>query len=180
MTKLRLLLAGLLLLPVSALCGDQQIKTASDKETASPQRKARVKLGGIFVGAGYTHYSGPRYFADPYRYYPYAYWYYPPYWDPFWGPYLTFYHPGFFTGFLPGEDMGEVKLAAEPKNAEVFLDGAYAGTADALKSMWLAPGAYNLALKVQNRAPFQRRIYVLTGKTLKITATLAPAAEVKP
>jgi hypothetical protein len=94
-----------------------------------------------------------------------------PYWAWAWSPY---YHPAYFTGYARSDDKGEVKLAGAPRDAEVFLDGAYAGTAGDLRSMWLDPGAYNLVVKSQNTPAFERRIYVLTGKTLKI------AAEVKP
>src|SRR5262245_30748302 len=94
---------------------------------------SKVRLAGITVGAGYAHYSGR-----------YCCWYGPglyPYggfYDPF------FYHPYFGTGFAQGPDMGQVKLQTFSKDAEVYLDGAYAGVAGDLKSMWLKPGAYDL------------------------------------
>ena len=179
-----ILLATWLALPLLVF-GQQSVQavkpTGEAKETAEPERKTRVRLGGITVGAGYTHYSGPGYYYGyPYPY-AYPYWHHPWYWNPVWAPYAPYYHPGFFTGLVRGDDMGEVKLAVEPKQAEVLLDGAYAGTAAGLKSMWLAPGAYDVALKAPDRAPYQRRIYVLTGKTLRISATLATGgAEPKP
>jgi hypothetical protein len=46
--------------------------------------------------------------------------------------------------------------------------------------MWLDSGAYNLEVKSDGRS-FAKRIYVLTGKTLKIDAELASQpAEAKP
>ena len=75
-----------------------------------------------------------------------------------------------------------MKLAADPNQAEVYIDGAYAGTADRLKTIWLEPGAYDLSVSHAGRESFHQRIYVLTGKSLKITAKLAPqnaAAEIK-
>lgn len=147
---------------------DHQKKDSVDYSSSKP----RVKLGTITVGAGFTHFSGP------YYRYPYGYWYTPYFWDPLWYGFPPLFHPGYFTGFPYSEDKGEVKLTAAPRDAEVFLDGAYAGTADHLKSIWLAPGAYNLTVKAEQHAPFERRIYVLTGKTLKINA--APGSEVKP
>src|SRR4029077_1247944 len=50
--------------------------------------------------------------------------------------------------------------------------GAYAGTADRLKSMWLDPGAYDLTVSAKDRESFHQRVYVLSGKSLKITAKL--------
>jgi hypothetical protein len=61
-------------------------------------------------------------------------------WDPFWGPYGPF---GYLPNLAYGNDKGEVKLAADPKQAGVYIDGAYAGTADCLKTLWLEPGAYD-------------------------------------
>lgn len=172
--RIGILLAALLVIPASlSFGGDGQAgpKLRGEKQTVEAARKTRVRLGTITVGGFYSHYSGP-----PFYRYPYYYGYRPFFWDPLWWPYYApLYHPGFFTGFAHAEDKGEVKLQAEPKTAEVFLDGAYAGTADGLKNIWLGPGAYNLELRAENRAPFQRRIYVLTRKTLKITATLGPA-----
>ena len=63
-------------------------------------------------------------------------------------------------------------------DAAVYVDGGYAGTADKLKNLWLDPGAYDLAVSAPGRVDFHERLYVLSGKSLKITARLE-AAEVK-
>jgi hypothetical protein len=87
-------------------------------------------------------------------------------WYPIWSPY---YPPGHFD-FNDGR--GEIRLSVDPKMAEVYIDGAYAGTADRLKSMWLDPGAYDLTVAAGDRESFHQRVYVLSGKSLKITAKL--------
>jgi len=140
-------------------------------EEAKPARERRVKLGGIVVTAGYTHHSGP--------FYPYPYFYRPYFYSPFydWAWYNPFFHPGFYSGFSHGPDKGEIKLRSDVEKAEVYLDGAYAGVASDLKSFWLRPGAYNLEVKAENRKPYQRRIYILTGKVLRLDAALP---EVQP
>lgn len=121
---------------------------------------AGVRLGTISIGAGYGYYSGP---------YGPGYWagYYPPpffggWYDPFWAPY---YAPVYFA---PQVNNGQVNLQTSDKNAEVYLDGAYAGPASKLKNFWLAPGVYQLEVRAAGQAPQEKRIYVLTGKTLKI------------
>ena len=77
--------------------------------------------------------------------------------------------------------MGQVKLRTDQGNADVYIDGAYAGTAQDLKSIWLEPGVYNLEVKAEQRSPFSKRIYVLSGKTLKLNIHLIPEqAEPKP
>jgi hypothetical protein len=161
---------GFRLLPIAALalmCA--QISAASDDD--KPGR--RVRLGGISVNAGY--YSGPMW----YPYYPYGGFY--PGWsryymyDPFW--YSPWLHPGLYTGFGYQPNMGELKLNSSDKDAAVYIDGAYAGPAEKLKSMWLEPGAYNIELRDPAGLRFERRVYVLTGKTLQLRAKLEPAKE---
>jgi hypothetical protein len=121
---------------------------------------AGVRLGTISVGAGYGYYSGPVWPG-----------YYPPFfYDPF------FYSPWVGSSFLaspvylvPQPDKGQVNLQGSYKNAEVYLDNAYAGTADTLKKFWLAPGIYDLEVRPKDQPPRKKRIYVLTGKTLKVS-----------
>lgn len=153
-----------------------------DEESAqSPKSKTHFHLGTITVGASYTNFGhafvGPFYpfYAYPYPYYPYPYGafsvgaFYTGYFsDPFYGPYsyYTPYTPGF--GYAAGK--GEVRLASlgKRKGALVYIDNAFAGPADKLKQMWLDPGAYDLSLQAADGSTFRQRIYVLSGKSLKI------------
>ena len=114
--------------------------------------QTKVRLGGVSVGAGATFGRAP--YAFPYSYYPY-------FWDP--------WYPGaFWPGFAYAPDRGEIKLQTADASSEVFIDGAFAGTAEKLKSIWLQPGAYTLAVQPPGKPVAERRIYVLTGKTLKV------------
>ena len=156
---------------------DRKVGAEDSRQASETQgdHKYHLRLGTIAVGAGY--FSGSLFYPyGPYGWYPY---YGAPFWDPFWGPYGSF---GYLPNLVYGNDKGEVKLAADPNQAEVYIDGAYAGTADRLKTIWLEPGAYDLSVSHAGRESFHQRIYVLTGKSLKITAKLAPqnaAAEIK-
>lgn len=115
------------------------------------EAKPRIRLSGVSVSAGYSH-----------GIYPY-------YYDPlFFG---AFFHPGFYNGFAYSPNLGEVRLRTTEKTGAVYLDGAYAGELSKLKHIWLEPGAYNLAVRNGDRAIFERRIYVLTGKTLDLQPT---------
>lgn len=119
------------------------------------EAKPRVRLGGVTVGAGYSHVSG---------YYPYFG--FPYFYDPL---FFGFVHPGFYGGFAYGPSLGEVRLRTADKDGAVFLDGAYAGEVAKLKHMWLEPGAYNLEVRSPgHHTQFERRIYVLSGKTLDL------------
>src|ERR1700681_1220524 len=116
--------------------------------------KPRVRLAGVTVGAGYA-YTGGYY---PYFGFPYFY-------DPL---FFGFVHSGFYNGFAYGPNMGEVRLRTSDKAGAVFLDGAYAGELSKLKHIWLEPGAYNVEIRSDGRPQFERRIYVLSGKTLDL------------
>jgi hypothetical protein len=100
--------------------------------------------GGFFVGPGWY---------SPFYYRPYG----------FYGPYAYSY------GY---PNAGEVKLDTNVKDAEVFINGAYAGTAKKLKSMWLRPDVYNLEIRAPGWSQYAERIYVVAGKTLHIHADL--------
>jgi PEGA domain-containing protein len=88
------------------------------------------------------------------------------------GWYAPYYEPyGFYRPYVY-PNAGEVKLDTKEKDAEVFINGAYAGTAGKLKSMWMRPGSYQLEIRAHNRDPFTERIYVLAGKTLHVHPNL--------
>ena len=155
----------------------------SDDSYADHDRKWRLKLGTVSVGAGYSHFSGP--FFYPYGLYPFDGFYRTSLWDPYWGG--AFAYP--LGHFDYRDSKGQVKLTLAPKSleakaVEVYVDNAFAGTADHLKNIWLEPGAYDLSLASQGRAPFRRRIYVLSGRSLEIVAQLDPqqpgTTEAKP
>ncbi|HEV3200637.1 MAG TPA: hypothetical protein VGZ73_22195 [Bryobacteraceae bacterium] len=129
------------------------------KADSQDSHRPHVHFGGLTVGAGYSHFSGA---------YPYGYWGYSPYYryDPvLWS---GFYHPGYYTGFAWQPNMGNVKISAPDKTSLVYLDGALAGRLDKLKDMWLEPGAYHLEVRNSSHK-FTQKIYVLSGKTLKVT-----------
>lgn len=139
--------------------------TGEKKESRWPH----VRLGGIYVNAGYAHYSG-----SPYGWYgmPWAYggpfWGYPGYYyDPFF--YYPWIHPGWVTGFAYAPGMGEIKLQTPDKTALVYVDGGFAGYSGKLKNMWLQPGAYKLEVRSGDRT-FEQKVYVLSGKTLTLDA----------
>ena len=150
----------------------------------------RIRLGG--VSAGVSHVSGGRWYG-PAGWYGPAMWgpalygsmaygpglwrpWGPVWWDPFWwGGWM---HPGYWSGFSQGPNMGEVKLQATPKDALVYVDGAFAGPATKLKNMWLEPGIYELEVRDDSGALWKKKVYVLSGKTLQLRPDLRASAEV--
>lgn len=91
---------------------------------------------------------------------PYHYWYGGPYWGPYYGGpwYGAYYYP----------NTGQIKLDTKVKDAQVFVNGAYAGTTHENKSMHLRPGSYNIEIREGGRTQFSERVYVAAGKTLHL------------
>ena len=82
---------------------------------------------------------------------------YNPYWGPYWGgPYYAY------------PNSGQVKLDTKVKDAQVFINGSYAGTTHENKTMRLRPGSYNIEIREGGQTPFAERIYVAAGKTLHL------------
>ena len=170
--------AGLsLLVAAGSIFASDQPANASQPDAATAPAKAntqkshpRVRFGGIMIGARYSHFSrGYPYYGFYNALWPYG----PYYYDPF---LLGYAHPGFYSGFSYRPDMGDVKIQINNKAAWVYLDGALAGRMDKLKDMWLEPGAYNLEVRDGSDRRSQR-IYVLSGKTLKITPDMLEKEE---
>ena len=82
---------------------------------------------------------------------------YRPYWGPYWGPSYYGYQ---FTG--------KVKLDTKAPDAEVFINGAFAGTTHENKTMHFRPGTYNIEVRQAGVTKFKQRVYVVAGKTLHL------------
>ena len=96
-------------------------------------------------------------------YYGYYGGWYSPYWGPYWGPYGGYYaHP----------NSGEVKLHTKVKDAQVFINGSFAGTTHQNKSMYLRPGSYNIDIREGGRTQYAQKVYVVAGKTLDLRPEL--------
>lgn len=90
---------------------------------------------------------------------PYYGGWYSPFWGPYWGPYWGYsYYP----------NSGEVKLDTKVKDAEVFINGSYAGTTHDNKTMHLRPGNYSIEIREAGQPRFDQKVYVVAGKTLHL------------
>jgi hypothetical protein len=131
---------------------------------------ARVGVGIGFYGGPYGYYGGP--WGYPYAYgpygYPYAYGY--PY-----GPY----------GYYGGRPLGEVHIKSPEHDAEIYINGSFAGHAHDLKRFYLAPGRYNIEQRIGADRQGQR-IYVVAYRSVKIefgkpgTPSPQPLTEAEP
>ena len=98
------------------------------------------------VAVGLSLYYGPRAYYDPF-YRPY---YYRPYYGSYYGGSHA-YWPGAYDDYSRAYDIGELRLQVSPRHAQVFVDGAYAGTVDdydgMLQSLKLESGSYSIRLE---------------------------------
>jgi PEGA domain len=104
--------------------------------------------GGVIVGGFY----GPG-------------WYGPGWWG--WG-YPGWYGYGWGPGYGPYA-AGTVKIKTPMKDAQVYVDGGYAGLAAKLKKFQLRPGEHSIELRDPSGHTFyQQEVNVLPGRTIEI------------
>ena len=85
--------------------------------------------------------------------------YYSPWWGPAWGPAYV----------VPRANTGEVKIVTHMKEALVYVDGGYAGSAGKLKHFDLTPGNHNIELRdPSGQVLFHQQVQVIRDKTAEI------------
>jgi PEGA domain len=91
--------------------------------------------------------------------------------SPYWGPYPY----GYAYNYAPR--TGAVKFDTHVKDAEVYINGAYAGTVGKLKTINLRPGSYDIEVRAVGRPQFDEKVYVAAGKTLHLNPDLRVPAQ---
>lgn len=97
----------------------------------------------------------------------------PGWYSPYWGAYP--YGPYGPYSYVPA--TGAVKFDTKVKDAEVYIDGAYAGTVGKLKTVNLRPGSYEIELRAAGQTEFDKKVYVAAGKTLHLNPDLHVPAQ---
>ena len=78
------------------------------------------------------------------------------FYGPYWGP--AYAYPAF----------GEVKIDTKLKDAEVFVNGAFAGTTKDAKTLHLRPGTYTIEVRYAGAPELSQQVFVAAGKTLHL------------
>ncbi len=117
--------------------------------TLAPMTASAAIRGG-FVVAGPGFYGGG---------------FYRPFWGGYWGPVWA-------GPYYAYPNSGEVKLDTKVKDAQVFINGSYAGTTHDNKTMRLRQGNYSIEIREGGRTPFAEKVYVTAGKTLHLRPEL--------
>jgi hypothetical protein len=103
-----------------------------------------------------------------------------PYWGGGWGPYGYGYPYGYP---YPGRPVGEVKIKTPVADAEIFINGSFAGRAHDLKRFYLVPGTYVVEQRIGNDVQKQK-VYVIAGRSLHMefgkAGTPSPAPMAPP
>lgn len=118
---------------------------------------------------------------------PYGLYYYDPFWsDPFWSsyPWLGYhggYGPGYYGMYAPRygagsgasympEERGALRLKLKPRDAEVYVDGAYAGIVDdfdgAFQKLHLPPGTHKIEVRPPDGDPVKFEVLIVRDETV--------------
>jgi hypothetical protein len=141
-------------------------------------RDGRIRRPGSY------RYSYPRYLY-PYGYggFGLGYFYYDPY---YWGPaYGGYYDPyyygsgGYYGGYYGGyADTGELRLEVKPRDAEVYVDGYYAGRVDDFDGIFQAlkipEGPHAIRIVAPGYEPLDFSINVYAGRKISYRGELLP------
>ena len=98
----------------------------------------------------------------------------------YYGPWGYGGYPGYYSGYYGGlgfpvnahRNQGKLKIDTKQKDAEVYLDGAFAGVAKDMKSTWLKQGTYDLEVRGPGGERYAKQIYVVSGKTIHVRPEL--------
>ena len=127
----------------------------------------------------------------PYGYYPYGYYPYPYYYG-FgvgfgfgygYGGYYPYYaaYPGPYGYGYSGSSL---HVLVTPREAEVFVDGYYAGKVDdfdgTFQRLRLEPGEHSVQLYLAGHRSVQQELYLQPGNTFNIRTTLQPLGPGEP
>ena len=81
-----------------------------------------------------------------------------------------FYGPGYWGPAYYHDNTGTVKIDGKVNEAEVFVNGSYAGTVKQNKTMHLQQGNYTIEIREGGQTLFSESVYVSAGKTMHIPA----------
>jgi hypothetical protein len=168
---------------------------------AVPRSVAPLPPGPVHVtpyhGYGRQYYNPGGfgyYYYDPWIWYGFGWPGYAPYWAGYYGsvPYYYGYGPGYGYGYgAPyygsaitayggphGWSIGGVRLKVEPNDAEVYVDGYYAGVVDDFDGMWqqlrLDDGGHRIEVRKPGMETLTFEVMIQPGRTITHRGRLTP------
>jgi hypothetical protein len=163
--------AAILLLPGLA---QAQRQATSRQAVARPVPARPVYGGGVYRGPAVyrPYYASPYWYGGYYPYYGYGY--------PFafsvgFGccgyPYYGYPYYGYPYGYAY-DNSASLRLQVSPREAEVFIDGYYAGAVDdfdgTFQRLHVEPGDHELEVFMPGHRSYQQKVYLQPGKTFNV------------
>jgi hypothetical protein len=107
-----------------------------------------------------------------------GFYYRPFFFDPWFGAaYPIWWYPPYAYAGVP-DLFGSLRLQVEPKTAEVFIDGHFAGTVDDFDGFFqrlrVEPGEHELELYSPGHRSVRQQIYLQPGVTFRVKHALTP------
>jgi hypothetical protein len=124
----------------------------------------------VYRYPAYRYYGGTRY---------YGYRYYDPYFagDFYWSNH-AWRSRSYYVGSNWDYDLGKLRLDIDQRDAEVYIDGYYAGVIDdfdgRLQGLRLEAGNYQVEVALPGFAPLQFDVHVSPGRTTTYRGSLLP------
>jgi len=146
--------------------------TGSSAASGPESRHPRAGTGHGYAHGGYYHGGYYPYYPYYSPYYAYGYGY--PYFGLTFGYGSPYYYGPYGGGYYDGHsgDYGSVRVLVDPNEAQVFVDGSYAGTADDFDGLFqrlhVAPGRHELTFKLEGYQTHRVRLYVPYDGTVKV------------
>jgi hypothetical protein len=110
--------------------------------------------------------------------------YYSPYYDPFfyadpWYGY-QYPYPPYGYGYRAYEPDASVRLDVKPKQAEVYVDGYYAGIVDdfdgTFQRLHVAPGEHEIELWLEGYRTVRQKVHLTQDNTVRVKYQMEPIA----
>lgn len=94
---------------------------------------------------------------------------------PYYDPYASAYGSPWRTS---GYDVGGVRLKIQPRDAQVFVDGYYAGIVDdfdgTFQSLRLEAGGHKIEVRMPGFADMELDVHVQPGRTVTLAEVMQP------
>jgi hypothetical protein len=92
--------------------------------------------------------------------------------DPFWGPYYPYYGYPYAAFSYDSHRTTDVKVQVTPKEADVYVDGYYAGPAGqfegVLKRLHATPGGHAITVHLEGYRTVTEHVYLAPGSTFTL------------
>ena len=124
--------------------------------TGEAQVRGRVRTSVVVVGGGfYSPYYDPFFYADPW-----------------WGYQYPYPMRPYGYGYRRYEPEASVRLEVKPKEAEVYVDGYYAGVVDdfngTFQRLHVQPGEHEIELWLDGYRTVRQKVYLTQDNTFRI------------